>query len=65
VVISDYIMSGIKGDELLDKIHSKLPRVKKIMLTGQSDIDGVRQAIDRAGLYRFLEKPWGNDDMIF
>ena len=64
VVISDYIMPGIKGDELLVKIHSKLPRVKTIMLTGQSDIDGVRQAINKAQLYRFFEKPWINDDMI-
>jgi len=64
VVVSDYIMPGIKGDELLIKIHSKLPKVKKIMLTGQSDIDGIRQAINKAQLYRFLEKPWSNDDMI-
>lgn len=64
VVISDYIMPGIKGDELLIKIHNKLPKVKKIMLTGQSDIDGIRQAINQAELYRFLEKPWSNEDMI-
>lgn len=64
VVISDYIMPGIKGDKLLIKIHSKLPKVKTIMLTGQSDIEGVRQAINKAQLYRFLEKPWINDDMI-
>ncbi|WP_321491369.1 diguanylate cyclase [uncultured Desulfobacter sp.] len=64
VVISDYIMPGIKGDELLINIHDKLPRVKKIMLTGQSDIEGVRHAINKAQLYRFLEKPWINDDMI-
>lgn len=64
VVISDYIMPGIKGDELLINIHRKLPKVKKIMLTGQSDIDGVRKAINEAQLYRFLEKPWINDDMV-
>lgn len=64
VVISDYIMPGMKGDELLINIHNKLPKVKKIMLTGQSDIEGVRQAINHAQLYRFLEKPWSNEDMI-
>lgn len=64
VVICDYIMPGTKGDELLIKIHNKLPKVKKIMLTGQSDIEGIRQAINEAQLYRFLEKPWSNDDMI-
>ena len=64
VVISDYIMPGTKGDELLVRIHNKLPKVKTIMLTGQSDIDGVRQAINKAQLYRFLEKPWINEDMV-
>ncbi len=64
VIISDYIMPGVKGDELLANIHKRFPKAKKIMLTGQSDIKGVRNAINRAHLYRFLEKPWINDDMI-
>ncbi len=64
VIISDYIMPGVKGDELLMNIHKKFPRAKKIMLTGQSDIKGVQNAINKAHLYRFLEKPWINDDMI-
>ena len=64
VVISDYIMPGIKGDDLLVDIHEKFPKAKKIMLTGQSDINGVKNAINKAQLYRFLEKPWINDDMI-
>jgi diguanylate cyclase (GGDEF)-like protein len=64
VVISDYIMPGTKGDELLAQIHRVLPKTKKIMLTGQSDINGIRHAINKARLYRFLEKPWINDDMV-
>ena len=64
VVISDYIMPGTKGDDLLVDIHEKFPKAKKIMLTGQSDINGVKNAINKAQLYRFLEKPWINDDMI-
>ncbi|WP_028581877.1 GGDEF domain-containing response regulator [Desulfogranum japonicum] len=64
VVISDYIMPGTKGDELLAQIHAVLPKTKKIMLTGQSDIKGIRHAINKARLYRFLEKPWMNDDMV-
>ncbi|ACN15321.1 signal transduction family protein (GGDEF domain protein) [Desulforapulum autotrophicum HRM2] len=64
VVISDYIMPGVKGDQLLVDIHKKFPKAKKIMLTGQSDITGVKKAINKAHLYRFLEKPWINDDML-
>ena len=63
-VISDYIMPIIRGDELLVKIHQTLPKIKKIMLTGQSDISGVTRVINEADLYRFIEKPWNNEDLL-
>ncbi len=64
VVISDYIMPGMKGDELLVRIHKLLPKAITIMLTGQSDLQGVKRAINDANLYRFLEKPWNNEDVL-
>jgi len=64
VVIADYIMPGMKGDELLVRLHAKLPQTIKIMLTGQSDMAGVKRAINEAGLFRFLEKPWHNEDIV-
>ena len=64
VVIADYIMPNIRGDELLVEIHRRHPKTKTIMLTGQSDVSGVKRAINEAGLYRFLEKPWHNDDLL-
>lgn len=62
-VISDYIMPEMKGDELLVQIHQKIPHTFKIMLTGQSDLQGVKRAINDANLYRFLEKPFNNTDL--
>jgi FixJ family two-component response regulator len=64
VVITDYIMPGMKGDEVLIKIHSQLPAVSKILLTGQSQIQGVTNAINNADLYRFIEKPWRKEDLL-
>src|SRR4051794_31691559 len=61
VVISDFIMPGMHGDELLVRLHEVSPSTIKIMLTGQSDFDGVKRAINKANLYRFLEKPFNND----
>lgn len=63
VVISDYIMPGMKGDELLIAIHKENPTASKILLTGQSHIDGVTNAINNAGLFRFIEKPWVKEDL--
>lgn len=64
VVISDFIMPSMRGDELLVRIHEASPETIKIMLTGQSNLDGVKRAINQANLYRFLEKPFNNADLV-
>ncbi|QGY47429.1 response regulator [Maribellus comscasis] len=64
VVISDYIMPGMKGDELLKEIHKLSPSSLKILLTGQASIEGIGNAINNAQLYRFIAKPWDKDDLV-
>jgi len=64
LVISDYIMPGIKGDELLKRIHVISPKTLKIMLTGQADLEAVGNAISYARLYRYIPKPWHDKDLI-
>lgn len=64
VVIADFIMPGMKGDELLAKIHEIKPAARKILLTGQASIEGVSNAVNRANLYRFISKPWEKQDLI-
>jgi phosphoserine phosphatase RsbU/P len=63
VTICDYIMPQMKGDEVLAEIHKITPRTHKIMLTGQSNIEGITNAINQANLYRFIAKPWTPSDM--
>jgi diguanylate cyclase (GGDEF)-like protein len=64
LVISDFMMPGLRGDELLVRLHEKSPNTVKILLTGQSDLTGVKRAINDANLYRFLEKPFLNEDVV-
>lgn len=63
IVIADYIMPDMKGDELLKRIHSISPQTLKIMLTGQADVAGVGNAINYANLYRYIPKPWESEDL--
>lgn len=63
LVICDYIMPDIKGDELLKQIHAICPRTLKILLTGQANIEGVSNAINHAKLYRYMAKPWQKEDL--
>ncbi|MFB8788490.1 MAG: response regulator [Potamolinea sp.] len=64
LVISDQIMPGKKGDELLSEIHARYPKTLKIMLTGQADAQAVGNAINSANLYRYIAKPWDENDLI-
>lgn len=58
LVIADYIMPNMKGDELLKIIHEISPFTIKLMLTGQASIEGVSNAINQANLFKLIEKPW-------
>lgn len=63
LIISDHIMPGIKGDELLKRIHELSPKTLKVMLTGQADLETIRNAIKYAKLYRYIAKPWQTEDL--
>jgi len=63
LVISDYIMPQMKGDELLQRIHAKSAKTLKVMLTGQASIEAVARAVNQAKLYRYIAKPWDAEDL--
>jgi len=63
LVVSDQIMPGMKGDQLLIEIHKRHPETLKILLTGQASFEAVQNAINNAGLYRYVNKPWDPEDL--
>ena len=63
LIIADQIMPGMKGDELLAKIHSQYPKTLKILLTGQASAEAVGNAVNLANLYRYITKPWEETDL--
>jgi len=62
IVIADYIMPQMKGDEFLRRVHAILPQTRKIMLTGQATLEGMGYAINYANLYRYITKPLEVED---
>jgi len=58
VIISDQRMSGASGTELLASVREKYPDVVRILLTAFSDMQDVIDAINKAGIYKFIQKPW-------
>ncbi len=63
LIISDLKMPNMNGIEFLAKAKEMNPGALRIMLTGHADLKSVIQAIDRGEVYRFLLKPWNNDEL--
>lgn len=64
LVVTDWLMPGIKGDEFLLKFREKHPNTIAIMLSGQADDSAVKKAYDKANLFAFLKKPWNKDELV-
>jgi CheY-like chemotaxis protein len=64
VIVSDWLMPGIKGDEFLIRVHQKYPRIVKVMLTGQADELAIKRVKEQANLHRCLYKPWNGEELV-
>lgn len=64
VIVSDWLMPGMKGDELLIKVHQQYPAAVTLMLTGQADEGAVERAIQEAGLFACLHKPVAGSELL-
>ena len=64
VIVSDWLMPGMKGDEFLVQAHQRFPTVVKIMLSGQAEPAAVDRARREAGLHEFLAKPWNAAELV-
>ncbi|MCQ2739914.1 MAG: ATP-binding protein [bacterium] len=64
LVISDFIMPEMNGLEFLSEVKALYPEVSRILLTGYADKENAIKAINEVGLYRYIEKPWANDDLV-
>ncbi|MDM8525366.1 response regulator [Desulfococcaceae bacterium HSG8] len=64
LIVSDWLMPRIRGDEFLIDVHRRFPEIIKVMLTGQADAEAVERAYKQAALHRCLRKPWKEDELI-
>jgi CheY-like chemotaxis protein len=64
IIVSDWLMPGMRGDEFLIRVHQKFPNIIKIMLTGQADEVAIERARVEANLYRCLDKPWSKEELV-
>ena len=63
LLISDQRMPEMTGIELMKKTVALRPHMVKILLTGYTDVGALIEAINCGLVYRYLTKPWNNDDL--
>jgi two-component system sensor histidine kinase/response regulator len=63
LLISDQRMPEMTGIELLKKTVQLRPHMVRILLTGYTDVSTLIDAINCGHVYRYITKPWNNDDL--
>ncbi len=63
VLISDQRMPIMLGSELLKKAKDISPNTMRILLTGYSDLSAVISSVNEGEIYRFISKPWVNNEV--
>lgn len=63
VIVSDNMMPGMNGIQFLERAKTLAPDATRILLTGYADIQSAIDAINRGGVFRFLTKPWNNEQL--
>jgi response regulator RpfG family c-di-GMP phosphodiesterase len=63
LVISDHRMPEMEGTEFLTGVLERKPDTMRIMLTGYADMKAAVEAINRCQVYRYISKPWSDDDL--
>lgn len=63
VIVSDQRMPQMLGAELLSRVRKISPGTMRILLTGYSDMASVVSSINEGEVFRFINKPWSNDEI--
>jgi len=64
VIISDMRMPHMNGAEFLTKCKERWPKTMRVLLTGHADIGATITALNRGGIYRYLSKPWDEEELL-
>jgi eukaryotic-like serine/threonine-protein kinase len=62
-IISDQRMPGMAGVELLRRAKEIAPGSMRILLTGYADLAAIVGSINDGEIYRFVAKPWDNNEL--
>lgn len=62
--ISDFRMPEMNGVEFLSEVKKLQPNAVRIILSGYTDLEALMGAINEAEIFRFINKPWNEHELI-
>lgn len=63
LIISDYRMPEMNGSDFLKAALDIQPHAVRLILSGQTDFNGLVEAINKAQITHFIGKPWNDDEL--
>ncbi len=63
VIVSDNLVSGLTGIELLQRVRHISPRTVRILMTAHTDAQAAIDAINKGEVFRILTKPWDEKEL--
>jgi CheY-like chemotaxis protein len=64
VIVSDWLMPGMRGDDFLIRVHERFPSIVTVLLTGHADETAIKRARQYANLHAYIAKPWAEEHLI-
>lgn len=64
VVVSDNQMPGMSGIDFLYRLKMVSPDTVRIMMTAYANLGVAISAINKSEAFRFITKPWDNDELL-
>ena len=63
LVVSDWLMPSTRGDVFLADVQTRMPSIKRVLLTGQADHDVLRRVVAHGIADLLIFKPWSELDL--
>ncbi|MBW9258354.1 MAG: sigma-54 dependent transcriptional regulator [Candidatus Thiodiazotropha sp. (ex. Lucinisca nassula)] len=64
IILCDQRMPDITGVEFLKQVREQWPEVIRMIISGYTDSEDIISAVNEAGIYQFVTKPWHPDSLI-
>jgi CheY-like chemotaxis protein len=63
IIVSDWLMPEVRGDEFLAQVRARHPNIVRILLTGQASTEALERIANESLAFRVMHKPWSADEL--